>query len=207
MKPVILFIIICVIGYFVWQSSNKSSQPRIVKPPVLTEPLPLPTGKAATSSSSISPTPPPTPEEQLQAMIRGAPVDATRLAVLCEKHPSQANVILTGKKIKVTGIIKRLMVRGIQSADMDIDLVGTPKYIVTFSTDYARYNTEHTGRQSYAYKLVKSEKMLLMYSNGGSYSTLNHVVHTEGDKVTLEGHIESIRPSSIKIHYAKGIVN
>ena len=90
---------------------------------------------------------------------------------------------------------------------MDIDLVGTPKYTVTFSTDYARYNTEHTGRQSYAYKLVKSGKVLLMYSNGSSYSTLEHVVHTEGDKVTLEGHIENIGSSSIKIHYAKGILN
>jgi len=52
------------------------------------------------------------------------------------------------------------------------------------------------------FKLVKSGKMLMKYSNGGSYSTLDHVVHTEGEKVSLEGLIENIGPSSIKIHYA-----
>lgn len=94
---------------------------------------------------------------------------------------------------------------------MDIDLIGTPRKDVVFSTDYARYNTEHTGSASYGYKLVKSGKRLLMYSpqrkiGGGTYNTLDHVVHTEGDKVTLEGLIESVGPGDIKIHYAKGIL-
>ncbi len=172
-------------------------------PVVTSNPTPSPT-------LSPEPTPPPTPEEQLQALVSGSPVDATKLANLCEMYPSQANLILKGREIKVTGTIKKLWVKGIQSADMDIDLIGTPKRNVVFSTDYARYNTEHTGRQSYDYKLIKSGNILLMYSshrklNGGSYETLDHVVHTEGEKVTLEGLIETTGPASIKIHYAKGI--
>jgi hypothetical protein len=168
------------------------------------EPSPTPTP---------SPTPPPpTPEEQLQALVSDAPVEATKLAVLCEQYPVQANSILKGKQIKVSGIIKQLWVRGIQSADMDIDLVGTPRKDVVFSTDYARYYTGHTGSSNYSYKLVKSGKRLLMYSShrktgGGEFTTLDRVVHTEGDKVTLEGLIEVVGPSDIKIHYAKGIVN
>lgn len=325
MKPVIYLIIICVIGYFVWQYTTQPSQPRIVKPPVFTQPPPLPSGKAVSdqykslivgaeiyydvtvrkvfpdsiaishrdgaaniSLSKVSkqiqtkygydpanaaeyvalkaahlqynkdkkikaeqkqeekasveeapteppkpslltqirqlipflaptptpsPTPPPpTPEEQLLALISDAPVEATKLTVLCDQYPAQANVILKGKQIKVSGIIKRLWVRGIQSADMDIDLVGTPRKDVVFSTDYARYNAEHTGSSNYSYKLVKSGMRLLMYSphrktGGGEVTSLDRVVHTEGDKVTLEGLIEVVGPGDIKIHYAKGILN
>ncbi|MFZ4482444.1 MAG: hypothetical protein ACOYOL_00515 [Chthoniobacterales bacterium] len=160
-----------------------------------------------------SATPPPTAKEQIEAMISKLPVDSTRLATLCTQFPSESNDLLKGKQITVSGQIKQLWVRGIDAADMDIDLVGTPTKDVVFSTDYSRYNTLHTGKQSYGYKLVKSGTRLMMYvtvekrRGKGTFTTLDRVVHTEGEIVTLEGLIERTGPGDIKIHYAKGVVD
>jgi len=101
-----------------------------------------------------SATPPPTAKEQIQAMISKLPVDAVALATLCTQFPAESNDLLKGNHITVSGRIKQLWVRGIDAADMDIDLAGTPKKDVVFSTDYSRYNTLHTGKKSYGYKLV-----------------------------------------------------
>jgi len=185
MKPFIFLIAICIIGWGWWKVFQ---------------------------NTPTTPTPPPTPEDQLQALLGGSPVDAAKLAALCEQFPQKANTILKGRKIKVIGTIKRLLVRGIDSADLDIDLFGTSRFNVVFSTDNSRYNTEHTGYQGYGYKFVKSRNRLLKYSfqqkmDGGNYTTLDRVIYTEGEKVTLEGFIEAIGPTRIKIHYAEGIPN
>lgn len=185
MKFFLTVVVACAAGYFAWAHFS--------------QPLPPP--------------PPPRPltaSEQFQSLLSCAVVDAQKLADLCERYPSEAS-ILKGKRLKVKGAIKQLWVRGIDSADMDIDIVGTPRKEVVFSTDYRRYNTAHTGRQNYNYELVKSGQRLLLYTKRrgekgqGSYQTLGRIVFTEGETVTLEGIVEVTGPGDVKIHYAEGI--
>ena len=164
-------------------------------------------------SESPPPPLPPRPltaSEQFNSLLGGEVVEAQKLVDLCERYPSEASLI-KGKRLKVKGVINQLWVRGIDSADLDIDLVGTPNKDAVFSTDYRRYNRAHTGRQNYSYELVKSGRRLLLYTKRrgergqGSYKTLGRIVYTEGETVTLEGIVEVTGPGDVKIHYAEGV--
>jgi len=163
---------------------------------------------------AIPPPPPiatPTPEEQLQSIAAGTLIDSSKLASLCELYPMQAQVILKARRVKVTGRIKRIMVRGISSADFDVDLEGTERFPVNFTTNYDTYNTEHTGSDSYGYKLVKEGRSLLLYSERmtrdvGRITAFNRVICTINDLVTLEGGIKNIsKYGEVEINWAPGI--
>lgn len=161
-----------------------------------------------TPTPAPTPPPPPTPEEQIQALTKGSVVDASRLASLCEAYPSQAKAILQNSRIKVSGTIHRLAVLGVNSADLEVDLQGTPNRDIVFATDYERYNSEFTGTGGYGYKIVKTNNRLLLYHLGDSYNctAFERILYTIGDKVTLEGLIDYIdNNGAFKIHWAKGI--
>jgi hypothetical protein len=82
---------------------------------------------------------PQTPEEKILAVTSKNPVPATELAQICDEFPQQAQKLLKDRKMDVVGVVKKLWSRGSSDSDYAIDLLGTPKRVVTLYSEFSRY--------------------------------------------------------------------
>jgi len=84
-----------------------------------------------------------TPQEQIEQLMTGGSVSATELAKITDKFPDLVAKKLRNRRITVTGVLKKAVVKGVGSHDLILDLEGSPKRKITFTSDvngYARAN-------------------------------------------------------------------
>jgi hypothetical protein len=84
-----------------------------------------------------------TPQDQIEQLITTESVSATDLAEITDKFPDLVAKELRNRRITVTGVLKRASVKGVGSHDLILDLEGSRKRKITFTSDvngYARAN-------------------------------------------------------------------
>jgi len=159
-------------------------------------------------------TKPPTPEEKILAVANKNPVPATELAQICDEFPDLAYKLLRDRKILVSGVIKRLWVKGVHSIDIAFDLAGSTKRQVTVYSDSSRYSRMSSGTGEYNFKYEKiGREVILMervdeesnQSSRGKHIAKkawvpSSVVYRENDTVQLQGLFERVDPGSLRIY-------
>jgi hypothetical protein len=116
----------------------------------------------------------PTGEQQIQAIAESGHADAKQLAALAKKHPSLLTQALRGRRLSVTGILQKALVRGVAADEMSLDLTGTDGKKVFFASNHARLANKGTYRPEYKFEkngtsifMVRQRKNLSSMGKGG----------------------------------------
>jgi len=107
-KSLLLVAVLATIGFFAWENL-KTPPPKIV-----------------------------TPEEEVAICTRKNPIPAEDLVKIAEKHPKLLATALKNRRISVSGILKKALVKGVGSYDLTLDLQGDSSMCVSFSSDVNR---------------------------------------------------------------------
>ena len=86
-----------------------------------------------------------TPEQEIESFVSQGTVSAVELAEIVDKHPELVRKALRDRRITVTGVLQKAVVKGVGSHDLILDLEGSRKRKITFTSDvnsYARANNQ-----------------------------------------------------------------
>lgn len=86
-----------------------------------------------------------TPEQEIESFVSQGTVSAVELAEIVDKHPELVRKALRDRRITVTGVLQKVVVKGVGSHDLILDLEGSRKRKITFTSDvnsYARANNQ-----------------------------------------------------------------
>jgi hypothetical protein len=86
-----------------------------------------------------------TPEQEIERFVAKETVSAVEMAEIVDKYPDLIRKALRDRRITVTGVLQKAVVKGVGSHDLILDLEGTPKRKITFTSDvnsYARANSQ-----------------------------------------------------------------
>jgi hypothetical protein len=86
-----------------------------------------------------------TPEQEVERFVSQRTVSAVELAEIVDKYPELVRKALRDRRITVTGVLQKAVVKGVGSHDLILDLEGTRKRKITFTSDvnsYARANNQ-----------------------------------------------------------------
>ena len=86
-----------------------------------------------------------TPEQQVERLVSKESVSAVELAEITDKYPALVAKALRDRRITVTGVLQKAFVKGVGSHDLILDLQGSGKRKITFTSDvnsYARANNQ-----------------------------------------------------------------
>jgi len=197
MKKIIIIALLATIGFFAWR--------------ILKEPPPVPL----------------TPSQEVEACISKNPIDSKELALICDKYPALVAAKLQNQKIRVSGILQKALVKGVECCDLILELEGTMKRNVSFTSDvllgkrlkgvskgsFPRYSKK--GRDILAEHLTTTKKDSSMTSKIGGFlgipkaSTSKEVsvervsafAFREMEPATLEGVFQYIRPGSVELEW------
>ena len=105
MKKIIIIALLATIGFFAWR--------------ILKEPPPVPL----------------TPSQEVEACICKNPIDSNELALICDKYPALVAAKLKNQKIRVSGILKKALVKGVNRRDLILEMEGSSTRHVNFTSD------------------------------------------------------------------------
>jgi hypothetical protein len=97
-----------------------------------------------------------TPEQEIESFVSQGTVSAVELAEIVDKYPEFVRKALRDRRITVTGVLQKAVVKGVGSHDLILDLEGTRKRKITFTSDvnsYARANSQLGGSKQKFQKL------------------------------------------------------
>lgn len=86
-----------------------------------------------------------TPEQEIERFVAKGTTSAVELAEIVDKYPELVCKALRDRRITVTGVLHKAVVKGVGSHDLILDLEGTRKRRITFTSDvnsYARANSQ-----------------------------------------------------------------
>jgi hypothetical protein len=86
-----------------------------------------------------------TPEQEIERFVSKGSVSAVELAEITDKYPVLVGKALRDRRITVTGVLQKALVKGVGSHDLILDLQGSGKRKITFTSDvnsYARANNQ-----------------------------------------------------------------
>ena len=76
-----------------------------------------------------------TPEQEIESFVSQGTVSAVELAEIVDKYPELVRKALRDRRITVTGVLQKAVVKGVGSHDLILDLEGTRKRKITFTSD------------------------------------------------------------------------
>ena len=85
------------------------------------------------------------PEQEVENLIAKGTLSAVELAEITDKFPALVGRALRDRRITVTGVLHKALVKGVGSHDLILDLEGSRKRKITFASDvnsYARANNQ-----------------------------------------------------------------
>jgi hypothetical protein len=103
-----------------------------------------------------------TPEQEIASFVSQGTVSAVELAEIVDKHPELVRKALRDRRITVTGVLQKALVKGVGSHDLILDLEGSGKRKITFTSDvnsYARANNLY-GRSKQKFQKVGRDIMV-----------------------------------------------
>lgn len=86
----------------------------------------------------FQPWPEPTMEEQIQPIAQSGHANSTQLATLAISHPALLTKTLRGRRLSFSGVLQKALVRGVAADELSLDLAGTPRKKVFFSSNHQR---------------------------------------------------------------------
>jgi hypothetical protein len=106
-----------------------------------------------------------TPEQEIARLVGRGSFSAVELAEVTDKFPALAAKALRDRRVTVTGVLQKAMVKGVGSHDLILDLEGSRKRKVTFTSDinsYARANNLLGGSKK---KFQKHGRDIVVYES------------------------------------------
>jgi hypothetical protein len=163
-KGLLLAVVIGVSAFFLWEYFLKPSEPEKL-----------------------------TPEQEVERLVSKVTVSAVELAEITDKFPALVAKALRDRRITVTGVLQKALVKGVGSHDLILDLEGSGKRKITFTSDVNSYKQ--------ANNLYGRSKQKFQKVGRAIQKVTGRVVFRELDTVTLEGIFQHITNDAIFIEW------
>ena len=161
---------------------------------------------------------PPTPLENAENCLRQSSIPSAELARICNDFPKLASARLKNRKITVTGILKKALVKGVDRRDLILEMEGAGKRNVTLISDIASskrlrglptdslFQFQKHGSEIYVEqtsKVPEKNESASKDSSSKDSSSKKEVViaFREGDQIALEGIFLYLRPGSVELEW------
>jgi len=103
------------------------------------------------------------PREKVEAVLSQAVIPSKELADICSEHPEICEELLENRKIKVSGEVLKVLVKGVSSQDLSIELEGTGDRRVSLSSDVNRAARMNQSAPEGRFKFEKSGREIIVY--------------------------------------------
>jgi hypothetical protein len=161
---------------------------------------------------------PPTPLENAENCLRQSSIPSAELARICNDFPKLASARLKNRKITVTGILKKALVKGVDRRDLILEMEGAGKRNVTLISDIASskrlrglptdslFQFQKHGSEIYVEQLSKAPEKNESASRDSSSKDSSSqkkavIAFREGDQIALEGIFLYLRPGSVELEW------
>jgi hypothetical protein len=103
-----------------------------------------------------------TPEQEIESFVSQGTVSAVELAEIVDKYPELVRKALRDRRITVTGVLQKALVKGVGSHDLILDLEGSGKRKITFTSDVNSYKQANNlyGRSKQKFQKVGRDIMV-----------------------------------------------
>ncbi len=103
-----------------------------------------------------------TPQEEVERLVSKGTVSAVELAEVTDKFPALVAKALRDRRITVTGVLQKALVKGVGSHDLILDLEGSGKRKITFTSDVNSYKQANNlyGRSKQKFQKVGRDIMV-----------------------------------------------
>ena len=103
-----------------------------------------------------------TPEQEVERLVSKVTVSAVELAEITDKFPALVGKALRDRRITVTGVLQKALVKGVGSHDLILDLEGSGKRKITFTSDVNSYKQANNlyGRSKQKFQKVGRDIMV-----------------------------------------------
>jgi hypothetical protein len=102
----------------------------------------------------FQPTPELTPEQQIEAIAHSGHTSSTQLSALAKSHPTLLTKALRGRRLSVSGVLQKALVRGVASDELSLDLAGVPGKKIFFASHHQRLANKGNYRPSHKFEKV-----------------------------------------------------
>jgi len=156
---------------------------------------------------------PPTPLENAENCLQQSSIPSTELARICNEFPTLVSARLKNRKITVTGMLKKALVKGVDRRDLILEMEGAGKRNVTFTSDAVSskrlrgvpadslFRFQKHGSEIYVEQLSKAPEKNESASKAPSSKMETVIAFREGDQTALEGIFLYIRPGSVELDW------
>ena len=157
--------------------------------------------------------PPPTPLEHAENCLRQSSISSTELARICNEFPTLVSARLKNRKITVTGMLKKALVKGVDRRDLILEMEGAGKRNVTFTSDAVSskrhrgvpadslFQFQKHGSEIYVQQHSQAPEKNESASKDPSPKMESVIAFREGDQTALEGIFLYIRPGSLELDW------
>jgi hypothetical protein len=153
-----------------------------------------------------------TPEQEVERFVSKGTVSAVELAEITDKFPALVSKALRNRRITVTGVLQKALVKGVGSHDLILDLEGSGKRKITFTSDVNSYGQANNlyGRSKQKFQKVGRDIMVyestpiatkVSTGTGVLQKNAGRIVFRELDTVTLEGIFQHTTKAAIFIEW------
>jgi|GEM_PF-1421250 len=103
-----------------------------------------------------------TPEQEVERFVSKGTVSAVELAEISDKFPALVSKVLRDRRITVTGVLEKALVKGVGSHDLILDLKGSGKRKITFTSDVNSFGQANNlyGRSKQKFQKVGRDIMV-----------------------------------------------
>ena len=155
----------------------------------------------------------PTPLENAENCLQQSSISSTELARICNEFPTLVSARLKNRKITVTGMLKKALVKGVDRRDLILELEGAGKRNVTFTSDAVSskrlrgvpadslFQFQKHGSEIYVQQHSQAPEKNESASKDPSPKMESVIAFREGDQTALEGIFLYIRPGSVELEW------
>lgn len=156
------------------------------------------------------------PREKVEAVLNQSVIPSTELAEICSAYPELCRAALHNRKIRVSGVAQKILVTGVGSHDLSIQLQGTSTRRVTLASDVNRVARMNRAAPSGQFKFEKHGREIIVYQAGTQSSSRSpreteslepkppqsvRVFLRELDTVTLEAVFKHINQNAVILEW------
>lgn len=95
-----------------------------------------------------------TPEQQIEAIAQSGHASSTQLAAFAKSHPALLTQALRGRRLSVSGVLQKALVRGVAADELSLDLAGVPGKKIFFASNHQRLANKGTYKPSQKFEKV-----------------------------------------------------
>ncbi len=112
------------------------------------------------------------PEQEIENLIAKGTLSAVELTEVTDKFPALVGRALRDRRITVTGVLHKAMVKGVGSHDLILDLEGSRKRKITFASDVNSYARANNSIGKSKTKFQKFGREIVVYESAPSRASI-----------------------------------